>query len=424
MLEFMDARSLAVLRRSTKVRSDIIAEEARLAELRAKVLELLETVKFPFTHAAYVLGMNGPYFSIDTLAEKHYGIPALLPSLLCRLFRLSEPNAHFTTVRIQKFSAAANFGGKHRTLAFSLASPQEENELLRAEDSDASPVLGPASNPGPAIDASRNSLSSLPGHVLCLPGPGCVGGSAEVCEEVEAAGAPAASWRLLTQPQPRACWVRFAGGAWLRWHWPRKGDLFAVTVSCESNSNCSRLFSRERCQMEAIGFHLPELAGRRDSEEELLGQACGEVEQDTEAEAEPPAQPDRAPRRRLAPAHIEAAMRVLGLTEPSPSPQEVEEAFRRGIRAAHPDRAASAAPAGASPLWSSWRMSQLTWARRILREAALDVPGESGADDGDAPPGGELLMLVPPDAPVPALMPPPEEGELDANQGAESEEDA
>ena len=80
-----------------------------------------------------------------------------------------------------------------------------------------------------------------------------------------------------------------------------------------------------------------------------------------------------------------------------------------------------------SLLIPSWALSidplpvscSISKARRILRETALDVPGESGVDDGDAPPGGELLMLVPPDAPAPALMPPPEEGELDANQGDE-----
>lgn len=401
LLEFGDANSLAALRRCTRPKSSVLAAEVHQAELRAKVVELLEETKFAFASAFYVIGMNGPYFSADSLVEKHYGIPASLPSLICQLFRASMPGVRFTSIRIQKFAAAANFGRQHRTLAFSLGSPQQEDEAnpLRVEDT--------------------GSLEfALPGHVLCLPNRECTGGHGDICEEVDAAGSPATSWHLLTQPQPLPRWVRFPGGAWLRWHWPRTGNLFAVTVSCETSSNCGNLRQRERRLLEVMGFHLPdgltqeeECASELDEEEGEAGAAV----QDLGTAAEGPAPLPRRPRTQL----VAAARQVLGLTVDAPTAQEVDEAFRAGVRVAHPDMAARAdgvesETAGApSPPWSSWRMSQLTWARRIM-QAQVHFIAEHGAanDDDDAGAtveggvAGELLMLVPP---PPALMPPPDE---------------
>jgi len=396
LLEFGDARSLAALRRCTKLKSSVLADEARQAELRAKVLELLEDTKFAFASAFYVIGMNGPYFSADSLVEKHYGIPASLPSLICQLFRASMPGVRFTSIRIQKFASAANFGRQHRTLAFSLASPQQENEA----------------NPLPVQDTGSLEFA-LPGHVLCLPDRGCIGGHGDVCEEVDAAGSPATSWHLLTQPQPLPRWVRFPGGAWLRWHWPQAGNLFAVTVSCEPSSNCSNLRQRERRHLEAMGFHLPD--GLTQEEE-----GVSELEEEEEAGADdqepvPAADGPPPPRRRPTRQHVAAARQVLGLAMDAPTPQEVDEAFRAAIRTAHPDMVARAVgaeeetPSAPSPPWSSWRVSQLTWARRIMRAAAAEggVEDDAGAiiEGGVV---GELLMLVPP---LPALMPPPDEDE-------------
>lgn len=419
LFECMDAKSLALLRRSTKVKSGILANEACLAELRAKTVELLESTKFPFTHAAYVLGLNGPYFSIDTLAEKHYGIPALLPRLLCRLFRLCNPHAHFTTVRIQKFAAAANFGGQHRTLAFNFANPQDEiegeSQRLAAEDAD-------ATCPVQRADANAGTVEcSLPGHVICFPAGGCLGGHGEVCEEKDLGAAAAASWRVLTEPQPRARWVRFPVGAWLRWHWPRAGNLYAVTVSCETATHRSSLRRRERRQMKAIGFYLPE-----DAEVDQASDAEQQDGPNSAGEASPGSPSPSSQRRRPRQAHVEAALRVLGLKATPTSLQEVEETFRQLVRAAHPDRMAGSIeePAGretqgrVSATLASWRISQLTWARRVLREAAQFAAEADERDEVEAPPHGELLMLVPSggDAAVPALMPPIQQ---DEEQGRE-----
>lgn len=386
LLELLDAKSLAGLRRSARMRLEVVADEARMAELRAKILELLESTKFPFTHAAFVLGMNGLYYSLDTLADKHYGIPSLLPRLLCTLFRHSHPGAHFTSIRIQKFSAAVNFGGQHRTLAFNIASPTEADDLPE----DQQQALG-------SDDHRNTSCPHLPGHVLCLPSRGCLGGLGEVSNC--AAGADA-DWQVLCEPQLRSRWVRFPGGAWLRWHWPRAGDLFAITVSCEPPASCLALRRRERREMVEIGFVLPEACGE--------GEGCSssdEVEDEKNVENERVGPTEAPQRRHVSRAQVEAARGVLGFSNevPNPTPQEVDEAFRNHVRAAHPDRSAEA------DLWSSWRISQLTWARRIMKQAFT----EGSPEDVVLPqqPGAELLMLVPP---MPALMPPEDDLENDA----------
>jgi len=118
LLELLDADGLAMLRSALNLRD--LDGEAHAALLRAVVLELLLATKFPFTHAAYVMGLNGTYYSLDTIAEKHYGIPRALPTLLCALFRHMVPNVPFTTIRIQKFAAATNLvvGTKRLLSAF------------------------------------------------------------------------------------------------------------------------------------------------------------------------------------------------------------------------------------------------------------------------------------------------------------------
>eukprot|EP00405_Crypthecodinium_cohnii_P033229 CAMPEP_0206530754 /NCGR_PEP_ID=MMETSP0325_2-20121206/3359_1 /ASSEMBLY_ACC=CAM_ASM_000347 /TAXON_ID=2866 /ORGANISM="Crypthecodinium cohnii, Strain Seligo" /LENGTH=549 /DNA_ID=CAMNT_0054026869 /DNA_START=188 /DNA_END=1837 /DNA_ORIENTATION=+ len=121
-----------------------------------EVLNLLQEVSFPFTHAAYVLGLNGPYFSHDTDAKGHHGIPEALPQKVCRLFRLSYPNVPFTTVRLQRLSALGNFGGRHRTLAFCLDTSQDA-----FEDGGSSSQTPPSSSPSSSESEEEEELLLL-----------------------------------------------------------------------------------------------------------------------------------------------------------------------------------------------------------------------------------------------------------------------
>lgn len=364
MLEFLNVQSLARLRRSSN-RADF-QQVVYLALLRRAALELLEKTTFPFTHAAYVLGLNGQYYSCDTVAERHYGIPKELPPTICRLFRLEVPGATFTTIRIQKLAAAANFGGKHRTLAFSLACPTE------------------APPEGGAGGASEQECRL--GHALCLSG-GCYGGRGEVCEDIGDG-----SWRLLAKPSSTARWTAFPRQSWLQWHWPRRGDLYSIIVTCEPPPQKGRLTRRDRQQMADIGFLLPL---------NLFG------------EDPPGAEEPLSPRANLAApvrrsdAALAQARRILRL-EPDvePSAAEVDDAFRRVVRAVHPDRGVGAAAdmslalgvetAGVRSPTRGWAMAQLTWARKALREAAL--AGAPDVQEGAPQPQQELLMLA---APVP-----------------------
>lgn len=99
LFQLLDAKGLAHLRRCAHIgghgAGTALSRAARVAELRAAVLELLGKTKFPFVHAAYVLGLNGSHYSLDTTAERHYGIPVRLPRLLCDLFRLEVPGLHY-----------------------------------------------------------------------------------------------------------------------------------------------------------------------------------------------------------------------------------------------------------------------------------------------------------------------------------------
>lgn len=357
LLELLDARGLSNLRRA--VRLPTIAREAQCAELRAGILEMLTCTKFPFTHASYVLGLNGPYYSLDTTAGRHYGIPRQLPQLLCRLFRLSVPDTPFTTLRIQKFSASSNFGGQHRTLAFNLSSrtatPEADGEWDEAE------LGGEPEQPDPEVPERR-------GHVLCVT-PGCLGGFGETSDN------PRAAWRRLAGPQQPGRWVSFPMRAWLRWHWPRLGDLYAVTATCEPEHNCLQLRRRERTQMDAIGFLFP--PGASPVADGMLEGSDAEMEDASDCDG-----CDAAPPVKQTGARAAAAKRILGLAG-LVSPQEVEDAFRRAARAVHPDRAGHQ-----HAVSGTWAMVRLVWARRVLRGTCDDA-------DEDAP--EEVLALPAPE---------------------------
>eukprot|EP00927_Polykrikos_kofoidii_P060523 TRINITY_DN55481_c0_g1_i1.p1 TRINITY_DN55481_c0_g1~~TRINITY_DN55481_c0_g1_i1.p1 ORF type:complete len:434 (+),score=66.38 TRINITY_DN55481_c0_g1_i1:125-1426(+) len=365
LLELLDANSLANLRRSAKLGS--FGRETHVAELRALVLDLLRKTKFPFTHAAYVLGLNGSYYSYDTVTEDHYGIPEALPSMICRLFRLAVPGVCFTTIRLQKLAATANFGGQHRTLAFSLATPAQESQEMQT---DASPK-----GMSHMENVDEDLLGSI-GYVLCL-GDGCIGGRGEVCKAVQKD-----AWSLLTTPSQAVRWVPFPRSGWLQWHWPKYGDLYTITITCESALNQCRLTGRERRQMVATGFLMPEGVDETSYDEE-----CSEVhacsvaacEHDTTLEL-----PQPLSQTRHSTAARNAAKRILGMAEcDRPSVHEVEAAFRQAVRQAHPDRQARDRAISDEvedrPLASqteSWAISQLKWARRVLRDVGDAASGE------------------------------------------------
>jgi len=106
---------------------------------------------------------------------------------------------------------------------------------------------------------------------------------------------------------------------------------------------------------------------------------------------------DASPGRRSV-AAVQVAKHLLGFTTSGiPSVSEVEEAFRQIVRTAHPDRAAHQ---GSSDVTESrlderrrgWAVSQLTWARKVLREAA--AAGVAEDEPQDAP--HEVFMLAAP----------------------------
>jgi len=369
LLELLDADGLAMLRSALNLRD--LDGEAHAALLRAVVLELLLATKFPFTHAAYVMGLNGTYYSLDTIAEKHYGIPRALPTLLCALFRHMVPNVPFTTIRIQKFAAATNFGGRHKTLAFSLYSDPKHEETDEEETHDTLEQIHDD-------EAPTESLSILDvGYVLCLSA-GCTGGYSER----RAKNGP---WCWLAGNETPRRWASFPLDSELRWHWPRDGDMYAITVMCEAPEFCGKLGRRERREMTKVGFTLPvNVEPEATSNDEL---------EEPVTLTEP--QMSNSPSRRPSSARVTAAKRLMHLDNVgAPSFSQVEEAFRNAARQVHPDRMASD-----SPIPASWLMSQLTWARRVLRDAASfedasefvganDLEDENGTDD--------VLMLAAP----------------------------
>eukprot|EP00931_Biecheleriopsis_adriatica_P086600 TRINITY_DN61231_c0_g1_i1.p1 TRINITY_DN61231_c0_g1~~TRINITY_DN61231_c0_g1_i1.p1 ORF type:complete len:426 (-),score=106.28 TRINITY_DN61231_c0_g1_i1:23-1300(-) len=395
LLELLDAQGLAQLRRTSRLgickdgSDTALARAMRVAELRSAVLERLASTKFPFVHAAYVLGLNGPYYSVDTATERHYGIPAQLPRLLCDLFRLEKPDVAFTTLRIQKFASAANFNGNHRTLPINLHTPplllpdqeeQRDQEQVQAD-------------------------GSVPAFVLCFTS-GCSGGFGEICEgePMEEGSSPGRSWRCLAKPAARASnvhWAQFPVDTWLRWYWPTSGEYYAVTVTCEPSEHLRGLRARQRRQMLRIGFQLPSpwgLPQEDDSEED----PCEAAETDSTAKGEPQS---RRGAVRLSSARLTAAKRLLGLTDLAvPSSQEIETAYRHAVRRAHPDRAMRTGTSNS--IGAGWDMAQLSWARTVLREAEdaaaeAAAAGESPAwaQDGSSPlaalEGGAGATVVP-----------------------------
>jgi hypothetical protein len=400
LLELLDASGIASLRRASRLGIGL-AEEARIAELRAKTLELLMMTKFPFTHAAFVLGLNGPYYSHDTGAENHYGIPTELPATICKLFREMVPGVAFTTIRMQRLSSAVNFGGKHRTLAFSLATPLHELPATELDET--------AADSHDPIDAAELLTDKVEpsGYALCLTA-GCSGGRGEVREDIEQG-----SWRHLTAPNyADARWVPFSRSGWLQWHWPTSGDMYAIIVTCEPLSHRLRLKSRERRLMHATGFLLPERTKyelEREHEETTASVAPSSL-----PAAVPSSSAESSPSSRRSAAAVSAAMRILGLdrrdtspsdevTDESPSvsvlvsADEIEDAFRRTVRSVHPDRVTENADAllqtGDFALRTQgWAMSQVAWARKVLHDALRQASVDTAVEEAVAP-AGEVLML-------------------------------
>jgi len=180
--------------------------------------------------------------------------------------------------------------------------------------------------------------------------------------------------------------------------------------------------------MEQTGFLLPPL-GTGETER------CG-PDSDGEADAAAAADPAPSPGGSAAmvprsAAVLEAARRLLGFEAGTEvSVQQAEEAFRNAVRAVHPDRvqlqcvAAESDPAaveggggaggggrGLAARSQGWAVAQLTWARKVLREAALlgSVAEEVNeqavllggvaeeVNEQETPAVGELLMLADPE---------------------------
>jgi len=375
LLELLDVQSLSVFR--AVVRLEGLEREARLCQLRKRVLQLLKKTKFPFTHAAYVLGLNGPYFSHDTAAAEHYGMPKMLPPLLCQLFRFQVPGVPFTTVRMQKLNSAANFGGKHRTLAFSLESPTQEDEV------------GPH---GPENGCASTDQESQ-GYALFLADEaGCQGGRGEVCQDLSHC-----PWKPLAKPSFQSQWVPFPRSAWLQWHWPQIGEYYVIIVTCEPPLHRRQLALFEQQRMREIGFLLPECGdGSGASARVGDGEAAAEAEAEAEAEDEVSDGVQHRPRRRSV-AAVRAA-RMLLRTTAEASPAEVEEAFRRAVREVHPDTAPAAEPEPRmrGPRGRGWAVAQLTWARKVLQDAADAGMVVEDEEPDQEPAQGELLMLAAP----------------------------
>mmetsp|Transcript_38984 Transcript_38984/g.70368 ORF Transcript_38984/g.70368 Transcript_38984/m.70368 type:complete len:407 (-) Transcript_38984:65-1285(-) len=385
LLELLDAQGIAQLRRSACLSAgndacSALAQAVRVTELRAAVLELLEITKFPFVHAAYVLGLNGPYYSVDTAADRHYGIPALLPRLLCRLLQLEKPGTAFTTLRIQKFAASANIGN-HRTLPTNLHTPVaypdegEQQEPVRDEAPD---------------------TASAPAFVLCLT-KGCQGGYGEISEDLQDQSC-SRRWRRFAAPGSGVSamrWSEFPMDTWLRWYWPSSGDFYAITVTCEPPDHLRLLQPRQRMQMLKLGFQLPRPWSEisEDDSEDYSEDVVSPCTSTASTGAGDEGAEGSAPRRlkRLSSARLSAAKRILGLTGlVAPSTEEIEESYRRSARKAHPDRANAA---GSSRAQNGWDMAQLTWARTVLKEAASATAEGISLDGVEEEAAGPMLAL-------------------------------
>jgi len=287
--------------------------------------------------------------------------------------------------------------------AFSLATPLHELPGTEMQFRTLSLDEAVASTNGVLTETSGHLSDEMEpaGYALCLTA-GCTGGRGEVREDIDQG-----SWRHLVTPDyANARWVCFPRNAWLQWHWPTSGDVYAIIATCEPLPHRQRLNSRERHVMRATGFLLPEA----ETEEEL-----GESN-DTASASSPAAAGCGFPRSpsngRRSVAAISAAKRILGLdcgdASPSnvsgaesptvsslPSADEVEEAFRGAVRAVHPDRVGTNVhPESGGVPSQGWAMSQVAWARKVLHDALTQGALETAAEDAAGPaPALEVLML-------------------------------
>lgn len=277
-----------------------------------------------------------------------------LPRLLCDLFRLEVPDTDFTTIRMQKFASAANFGGAHRTLPVNLHTP-----YFPDEDGSSSP------------EPMECDSGGVPAFALCLT-EGCKGGHGELLENSEVR-----RWHSFVNPHvgPSASqWMQFPMDTWLRWYWPTKGDYYVITTTCEPPEFLRGLHARQHRQMLKVGFRLPEPWNHVPQEESH--------EDDAKDEGKGREGRQRSPRR-MSSARVLAAKRLLGLSKVVLlTIQEIEDAFATAQRQASVDvfpRNSSEGSAGRI----GWDLAQLSWARRVLSEA--HQAAQEAAVDGVLP---------------------------------------
>eukprot|EP00397_Hematodinium_sp_SG-2012_P006562 GEMP01006595.1.p1 GENE.GEMP01006595.1~~GEMP01006595.1.p1 ORF type:complete len:430 (+),score=99.97 GEMP01006595.1:260-1549(+) len=78
--------------------------------------EKLEKTQFPWGASTYVFGLNGEYFSVDSL-EPHCGIPIGTLPTLSYWFTSSHPQYRFSSIKIHQFDSS-KATKNHKTLAF------------------------------------------------------------------------------------------------------------------------------------------------------------------------------------------------------------------------------------------------------------------------------------------------------------------
>lgn len=273
LLNFLDSQSQARLRRVSHLGAggdnadQPLAHAIKVALLRTAVLELLTTTKLPMLPESFSVGLSGLHYNVNTAVVPMitevgtFGISETLVRTICKLFQLEKPGVAFTTIRIQKFAASANFDGKQRTLPISKRSFRVS--VGRVGGSPDQPEES-------AVDEAERAEcdEDVPAFVLCLTS-GCQGGYAEFCNCVAADEVRfqkpilyevGHQWQHFVTPiseRVSVCWSKFSEDTWLRWYWPRAGDYYTITISCEPRKHIRGLQSSQRRLMRWVGFRFP-----------------------------------------------------------------------------------------------------------------------------------------------------------------------